>query len=139
MGIKKFTVDGEVVEENQYYKVVKPESKNYYIFSKYDDTYWTCVDYKIVGAGLLRTLDNGDKLYSNHINMQTFGQGRTLFHTLEINKWKELNIDGKIVTVLEYFDEKGYKFIRCLDEKGSFYKPTKKIKFEDKQEENLTV
>ena len=92
-----------------------------------------------IGAGLIIKLDNDDLLYINAVNMQTFGQGRTLFHTLEIAAWKDVQIGDETVTALQYYDEKGYKFVRCLDQYGNFYKPEKKIKFELKDEDNLIV
>lgn len=136
MGTKNMV---KTIEQNEYYKVIRTTRGTYQVFSKYDDSYWTCVDYKIVGAGLIIKLVNGDLLYINAVNMQTFGQGRTLFHTLEIDKWKDVRIGEETVTALQYFDEKGFKFIRCLDENGNFYKPEKKIKFEQDNENNLTV
>ena len=139
MGTKNYVTKGVIIEQNEYYQVVKNNEDGYRVFSKFDDSYWTCVEYKIVGAGLIIKLDNDDLLYINAVNMQTFGQGRTLFHTLEIAAWKDVQIGDETVTALQYYDEKGYKFVRCLDQYGNFYKPEKKIKFELKDEDNLIV
>ena len=36
---KKFNVKGDVVEENEFYKVIKDkDNARFYVFSKYDDT-----------------------------------------------------------------------------------------------------
>lgn len=123
---KKFTVDGEVVEQNEFYKVIKDkDNSKFYIFSKYDDTMYIAREYKIVGAAVLEN-NYGQKFYSNFVSPQAFGQGRCLSHRWEIDSWKTKVVDGKEQTVVKYFDEKGYKYIRYIDEQGNLYKKQKK-------------
>lgn len=134
---KKFKVEGEIVEENEFYKVIKSdENGKFYIFSKYDDTFWTCDKYKIIGTAVLQA--NYDyKNYCNMLNMQPYGQGRSLAYVIGIDSWKTKVVDGKEQTVVTYYDEKGYKYIRYVDEEGNLYKKQKKIKQE--QEETISL
>ena len=136
---KKYTVKGTVIEENNYFKVIKPEeetNKKFYIFSKYDDTCWVCDKYKIVGSAVLQ-INGESKLYWNFINWQPHGQGRCLCYVIEIDGWKTKVVDDKEQTVVVYHDEKGFKFVRHLDEEGNLFKKKKEIK--QTQEETVLV
>ena len=119
---KKFNVKGTKIEENQYYKVIKPEdakNKKFYIYSKYDDTVYVCKTYKIIGAAVLE--DNGDsKFYSNYVNMQKFG--KVSFQRVEIASWDSKVIDGAEQTKIVYINERDQKFVRFIDENGNLYK-----------------
>ena len=119
---KKIKIEGEIVEQNEFYKVIKESSTGkFYIFSKYDDTMYTASEYKIIGTAVLEN-NNGEKFYSNFVNSQAFGQGRCLSNRMEIDSWKTKVVEGKEQTVVKYFDEKGYKYIRYVDEQGNLYK-----------------
>ena len=128
---------GKTIQSNQFYKAALVKEGEYCIFVKSNDSYYYCTDYKIVGAGLLVRLESGDCLYINTENMQKVGQGRVSAAILEIDAWKEVRINKNIVTALQYFDENGLRFIRCLDENGNFYKPSMKINFEEEKELNI--
>ena len=130
---KNFTVEGKIIEETLYYKVIKPNDENddkVYVFSKYDDTYWTCDKYKLVGPAVLQI--NGEhKLYWNMINYQPHGQGRSKCYVMEIDSWETKVIDGTERTFVIYHDEKGYKFVRFVDEDGNLYKRKRDLKNEN--------
>ncbi len=144
---KKFTVEGEVVEQNEFYKVIKSDKNGkFYIFSKYSkkypeefkDTYYTADNYKIVGSAVLQE-HQGSRNYWNLIKWQPFGQGRSLCYVMEIDSWKTKVIDGKEQTIVKYFDEKGYKYIRYIDEEGNLYKKQKKQAKQLQNNDDLTV
>ena len=134
---KKINIEGKEIQSNEFYKAIRTQEGEYCVINKINGSYCYCVDYKIVGSALLVKLESGEQLYINHENMQEFGQGRSLAYTIEIDAWKDVKIENKVVTAIQYFDEKGFRFVRCLDEVGNFYKPNKNIKFE--QETELTV
>lgn len=116
---KKLVIKGTKIEENQYYKVIKPEDdKNkVYVVSKYDDTIYECDSYKIIGAAVLQELQ-GSKFYSNYVNIQKYGQGKVTCNRMEIDSWTTKNNQ----TAIKYFNEKGFKFVRFIDEEGNLYK-----------------
>ena len=133
----RLQIKGKTIQANQFYKATLIKEGKYFVYIKSNDSYYYCTDYKIVGAGLLVELENGDRLYVNYEKMQEVGQGRVSAAILEIDAWKEVRINKNIVTALQYFDEKGLRFIRCLDENGNFYKPSMKINFEEEKELNI--
>lgn len=144
---KKFTVEGEVVEENDFYKVIKSdENGKFYIFSKnskeysdeFNDSCYIADKYEIIGSAVLED-NNGNKYYSNYINRQAYGQGRCLVNRFEIDAWKTKVIDGVEQTVVKYFDEKGYKYIRYVDEQGNLYKKQKKQAKQLQTNDDLTI
>ena len=123
---KKLKVEGKIVEETEFYKVTKSdENGKFYIFGKVDDALYVACEYKIVGSAVLEN-NYGQKFYSNFVNPQAFGQGRCLTHRFEIDSWKTKVVDGVEQTAIKYFDEKGYKYIRYVDEQGNLYKSKKK-------------
>lgn len=123
-------IKGREIQSNQFYKAVITQEGVYCVINKINGSYYHCVDYKIVGAALLVKLESGEQLYINYENMQEVGQGRAMAHTLEIDAWKDVKIKNNVVTALQYFDEKGFRYVRCLDDNGNFYKTTQKINFE---------
>ena len=125
---KKIKVEGNLVEETAFYRVIKSnENGKFYIFSKYDDTMYIARQYKIIGAAVLEN-NYGQKYYSNFINPQAFGQGRCLAHRWEIDSWETKVVNGKEQTMVKYLDEKGFKYIRCIDQEGNLYKKNKQAK-----------
>ena len=123
---KKLKVEGKIVEETEFYKVIKSrENGKFYIFCKFNDGYYTADNYKIIGSAVLQD-EKGSKQYWNTVNWQPFGQGRSLCYVMEIDSWKTKVVDGVEQTAIKYFDEKGYKYIRYVDEQGNLYKSKKK-------------
>jgi len=144
---KRFTVEGVLVEENDFYKVIKADRDGkFYIFSKnlkkypedFKDSHYTADNYKIIGPAILQD-DRGYKNYWNLINWQPFGQGRNMCYVMKIDSWKTKIVDGKEQTIVKYFDEKGYKYIRYVDEDGNLYKKQKKQVKQLQNSDDLSV
>lgn len=116
-----------VVEENEFFIVEKKEI-GYIVYNKQTDSVFQCEKYTIVGSTLIYKDINGSSFVSNEINQQRYGQGNILVNVMEISSWGYKTICGSKQLYVKYLDEKGFKFIRLVDENGNLYKkPAKKL------------
>ena len=116
------------VEENEFFIVKENDDKSFTIYHKGYDTVIECSKYVIKGASAIYKNFNNEVYLYNEDNMQKFGQGNSSANMIELTGWTYKIIDGNKELVVKYLDEKGYKFIRLVDEQGNLYKRNSKKK-----------
>ena len=126
------------VEENEYYVVAKNEDNTFSIYHKFNETVIKTNKYAIVGSTVLYNNFAGESYLYNEDAPQKYGQGNSLATAITIASWGYKKINGKKELVVVYNDEKGYKFVRLVDEQGNLYKRSKKVN-NDTQENSVTL
>ena len=133
--IEKVVYTGELVEETEYFKVLKnAEDECFYVFCKYNDIVYTCNRYSLAGPAILVD-EAGSKRYTNYLNMQKLGN--ISFENAELESWAEKEIDGNKKIRMVYLHTDGRRFVRGVDAEGNLYKVPRKNR--KAKEEDLTI